>query len=254
MRETNHLFDLHGKTALVTGGSRGLGRQMVLAFAARGADVVVASRKLEACEEVAAETEDRFGVRALPVAVNVSEWDRCDELVARAYKHFGAIDVLVNNAGLSPIFDRLETLDEALYDKVFAVNLKGAFRLIAKIGPLMASGSGGSVINITSIAAIRPRPEFLPYAAAKAGLNTMTEGFARAFGPTVRVNAIQAGPFLTDISKAWDPDAFARRAKASMALERGGRPEEIVGAALYLASDASSFCTGAVLRLDGGEA
>lgn len=252
MSQPDRLFDLTGKTALVTGGSRGLGRQMALAFAERGANVVIASRKLEPCEAVVAEIEERSGSRALAVAANVSDWGQCDELVERAYDAFGAVDVLVNNAGLSPAFADLESLEEALYDKVFAVNLKGAFRLIAKIGPRMAAGSGGSVINITSIAAIRPGPEFLPYAAAKAGLNTMTEGFARAFGPGVRVNAIQAGPFLTDISKAWDLEAFAREAERTMALRRAGDPQEIVGAALYLASGASSFCTGAILRLDGG--
>jgi NAD(P)-dependent dehydrogenase (short-subunit alcohol dehydrogenase family) len=246
------LFDLTGKVALVTGGSRGLGREMVLAFAKRGADVVVASRKLEQCQAVAGEVEERFGRRALPVATNVSDWSQCDELVTAAYDAFGSVDVLVNNAGLSPLYPSLDEVSEALYDKVLAVNLKGPFRLTAAIGSRMAAGDGGSVINVSSIASIRPTPDVIPYAAAKAGLNAMTEGFAKAFGPTVRVNCIMAGPFLTDISKAWDLDAFAKNAEATMALGRGGRPDEVVGAALYFASAASSFCTGAILRLDGG--
>ncbi|MEU6265615.1 SDR family NAD(P)-dependent oxidoreductase [Saccharopolyspora shandongensis] len=249
---TDTTFDLTGKIALVTGGSRGMGRAMAHAFAAKGADVIIASRKLEACESTAREIEEEHGVRALPVACNVSHWDQCDALVERAYAEFGRVDVLVNNAGLSPLYPSLDQVSEALWDKVLAVNLKGPFRLTALIGTRMAEGDGGAIINISSIAAIRPAPIELPYAAAKAGLNTLTEGFARAFGPKVRVNAIQAGPFLTDISHAWDLDAFAERARTSIALGRGGEPDEVVGAALYFASAASSFCTGAILRLDGG--
>jgi NAD(P)-dependent dehydrogenase (short-subunit alcohol dehydrogenase family) len=116
----------------------------------------------------------------------------------------------------------------------------------------MMDGAGGSIINISSAAAARPRADVVPYAAAKAGLNALTVGLARAFGPTVRVNAIMAGTFLTDVSKAWDMDAFTARAQ-TFALQRGGQPEEIVGTALYLASSASSYTTGAVLTVDGGQ-
>jgi NAD(P)-dependent dehydrogenase (short-subunit alcohol dehydrogenase family) len=254
MAAADPLFDLTGKVALVTGGSRGLGREMVLAFAERGADVIVASRKLDACEAVAREVEERFGRRALAVAANVSDWSQCDALVEAAYGAFGRVDVLVNNAGLSPLYPSLSELEEALFDKVLAVNLKGPFRLTALVGKRMADGDGGSIINISSVGAIRPQPEYLPYAAAKAALNALTEGFAKALGPKVRVNCIMAGPFLTDISKAWDMEAFEARAQATIALQRGGEPNEVAGAALYLASAASSFCTGAVLRLDGGSA
>src|SRR3954447_5983291 len=254
MAPADPLFDLGGKVALVTGGSRGLGREMVLAFAERGADVIVASRKLDACEAVAREVEERFGRRALAVAANVSDWSQCDALVEAAYGAFGRVDVLVNNAGLSPLYPSLSELEEALFDKVLAVNLKGPFRLTALVGKRMADGDGGSIINISSVGAIRPQPEYLPYAAAKAALNALTEGFAKALGPKVRVNCIMAGPFLTDISKAWDMEAFEARAQATIALQRGGEPNEVAGAALYLASAASSFCTGAVLRLDGGSA
>jgi NAD(P)-dependent dehydrogenase (short-subunit alcohol dehydrogenase family) len=249
---TDPMFDLTGKVALVTGGSRGLGRAMAGAFAQRGADLIVASRKADACESAVREITGRFGVTALPVACNVSSWDDCDALIDRAYTRFGRVDVLVNNAGMSPLYPSLDQVSEALWDKVIAVNLKGPFRLTAVIGSRMAAGTGGSIINVSSVAAQQPSPRELPYAAAKAGLNTLTQGFARAFGPTVRVNAIQAGPFLTDISKAWDFDAFAERARTSIALGRGGEPHEVIGAAVYFASAASSFCTGAVLRLDGG--
>jgi NAD(P)-dependent dehydrogenase (short-subunit alcohol dehydrogenase family) len=248
---TEPLLDLTGKVCLVTGGSRGLGREMVFAFAAHGADVVIASRKLENCELVADGVRARFGRNALAVAANVSDWEQCDQLAATVYESFGRVDVLVNNAGLSPLYPSLETLEESLFDKVVAVNLKGPFRLTALIGARMAAGAGGSIINISSVASLRPDPAFLPYAAAKAGLNAITEGFARAYGPTVRVNAIVAGMFATDISNAWGPETFERVGR-TLALGRVGEPGEIVGAALYLASEASSYCTGAMLRLDGG--
>jgi NAD(P)-dependent dehydrogenase (short-subunit alcohol dehydrogenase family) len=242
---------LQDRVALVTGGSRGLGRAMVDAFAAHGADVVIASRKLDACEEAAGEVAQKHGRRALPVACNVSDWEQCDALVDAAYRKFGRVDVLVNNAGLSPLYPSLDQVSEALFDKVVAVNLKGPFRLASLIGTRMAQGEGGSIINISSMEAIRPAPEALPYAAAKAGLNALTEGMARAFGPSVRVNAIQCGPFLTDISTHWTPQAVQGLVERA-ALGRCGEPEEVVGAALFFATAASSYCTGAVLRLDGG--
>jgi NAD(P)-dependent dehydrogenase (short-subunit alcohol dehydrogenase family) len=241
---------LAGKVALVTGGSRGLGRQMVLAFADAGADVVVASRKFESCKEVAAEVEAK-GRRALPVACHVGHWDELDGLVEQAYDAFGHVDVLVNNAGMSPLYPDLPSVTEELWDKVLGVNLKGPFRLTALVGTRMTQGDGGSIINVSSSGSIRAAPHMLPYDAAKSGLNTLTEGFAKAFGPTVRVNCIMAGPFLTDISKAWDP-AVLERGMPYAALRRAGQPEEIVGAALFFATDASSFTTGAILRVDGG--
>jgi NAD(P)-dependent dehydrogenase (short-subunit alcohol dehydrogenase family) len=247
------LFDLTGKVAVVTGGSRGLGREMVLAFAAHGADVVIASRKLGPCEEVATEVA-ALGRGALAVACHVANWDDCDALVASTMQRFGRIDVLVNNAGMSPLYPSPDAVTEDLWDKVIGVNLKGPFRLSALAGARMVEGGGGSIINVSSIASIRPGADVIPYAAAKAGLNAMTEAFARAYGPTVRCNAIVAGPFLTDISKAWDLPAFEAQARRTMALQRGGQPSEVVGAALYFAGAASSFTTGALLRVDGGSA
>jgi NAD(P)-dependent dehydrogenase (short-subunit alcohol dehydrogenase family) len=243
--------ELKDKVALVTGGSRGMGREMVLAFAERGARVVVASRKLENCQAVAAEVRERFGVDALPVASNVSSWQQCDELVRTVYDEFGRVDVLVNNAGLSPHYPSLEEVSEELFDKVIGVNLRGPFRLTAVIGARMAAGDGGSIINIGSIEAIRPQGLALPYAAAKAGLHALTEGFAQAYGPKVRVNTIQAGPFLTDISTQW-PEGLREQMEARVALRRCAEAEEVVGAALFFATSASSYATGAVLRLDGG--
>lgn len=247
-------FDLSGKIAVITGGSRGLGFEMARAFAESGANVVVASRKAEACERAASEIQNATGQECLGVECHVGRWEDCDRLADMAYERFGRVDILVNNAGSSPLYESLDGISEALFDKVIAVNLRGPFRLGALIGSRIAKGGGGSIINVSSIAAVQPTPTELPYALAKAGLNALTVGLAQAYGPKVRVNGIMPGPFLTDISKAWDLDAFNTRAKESIPLQRGGEPHEIVGAALYLASDASSYTSGAIIKIDGGAA
>jgi NAD(P)-dependent dehydrogenase (short-subunit alcohol dehydrogenase family) len=242
------LFDLTGKVALVTGGSRGLGREMIIAFANAGADVVIASRKLDNCRALAEQIE-ATGRRALPVACHVGHWDECDALVERAYEHFGAVDILVNNAGMSPLAPSSAETSQELFDKVIGVNFKGPFRLSALIGQRMYDGGGGSIINISSSGALFPSPRFGPYAGAKAALNALTTVFALEFGPRVRVNTISAGPFLTDIADHW-PDKETR--DWGNAAGRAGLPGEIVTAALYLASPASSFTSGSLIRVDGG--
>jgi NAD(P)-dependent dehydrogenase (short-subunit alcohol dehydrogenase family) len=244
-------LDLTDKVALVTGGSRGLGREMVLAFAEAGADVVITSRNLESCEEVAALVQERTGRKALAYACHVGRWDELPGLVDAAYDAFGRVDVLVNNAGMSPLYDSVFDVSEKLFDAVVNLNLKGPFRLCGLVGERMVRDGGGSIINVSSTGSIRSRPSIIPYAAAKAGLNSITEGFALALGPTVRVNTLMAGPFLTDVSAAWDMPA-TEAAMQAHALQRAGRPEEIVGAALYLASGAASYTSGATLRVDGG--
>lgn len=244
----NDLFSLEGKVALVTGGSRGLGREIVLAFAKAGADVVITSRKVDACQELATEVE-ALGRRALPVGCHVGKWDEIDALIEQAYAEFGKIDILVNNAGMSPLAPSSEETSEELFDKVIGVNFKGPFRLGSVIGRRMADGDGGSIINVSSSGAFMPAPRFGPYSGAKAGLNALTSVFAREYGPTVRANTISAGPFLTDISKAWDERS---RNSTRSAIGHPGRPEEIVTTALYLASDASSYTTDSLIRVDGG--
>jgi NAD(P)-dependent dehydrogenase (short-subunit alcohol dehydrogenase family) len=243
-------FDLTGKVAIVTGGSRGLGRAMALGLAGAGADVVVASRKLDACRAVAQEIE-AMGRRALAWSTNVSNWDELEPLADAAYDTFGRVDVLVNNAGMSLLYGDVTEVTEAMWDKVVDLNLKGVFRLTALVGSRMMRDGSGSVINVSSVGSVRPTPEILPYAAAKAGVNSLTVGFARALGPSVRVNCIMAGPFLTDVTKAWSPETFEHGADRH-ALKRFGDPDEVVGTALYFASDASSFTTGQSLRVDGG--
>ena len=240
-------FDLTGKVAIVTGGSRGLGRTIALAFAGAGADLVITSRKLDVCKAVCEEIE-ALGRRALPYACHVGHWDDLEGLVAAAYSQFGKVDVLVNNAGKSPLYPSLLDVTEKLWDSVFAVNLKGPFRLSVLVADRMRQGAGGSIVNISAYGALRPMPYIAPYAAAKLALNNITVSLAREFGPKVRVNAIMPGAFQTDAARDWQPGEWERMAS----LGRIGRPEELVGAALYFASDASSFTSGATLRVDGG--
>jgi NAD(P)-dependent dehydrogenase (short-subunit alcohol dehydrogenase family) len=241
------LFDLRGKVALVTGGSRGLGLEMVRAFADKGADVVIASRKLYNCEAAAAEVR-AMGRRALPFAAHVGKWDQIDLLIEAAYAEFGRIDILVNNAGMSPPMPS-EHVTEALFDSVLNLNFKGPFRLASQIARRMRDGDGGVIINVSSTGALLPLPGVVVYSCSKAALNAMTVSFAHEFGPKVRVNTISAGPFLTDISKAWPQEKIDDPRNA---LKRVGRPEEIVTTALYLASPASAYTTAALIRVDGG--
>ncbi len=246
-------FDLTDKVIVVTGGSRGLGLAMSRAFAQAGARVVISSRKPEGCERAAQLIERETGRACLPIPCHVGDWDACDALVQAVYEQYGRIDVLVNNAGMSPLYESPSTVSRALFDKVIGVNLAGPFRLSAIVGEQMARGDGGAIINVSSIAAIAPSALELPYAAAKAGLNNLTQGLAHTLGPKVRCNCIMPGPFLTDISEAWTEEVKAALV-AQVPMGRAGQPEEIIGAALYLASDASRFTNGAIIKVDGGAA
>ncbi len=233
--------------ALVTGGSRGLGLEMVRAFADHGADVIIASRKLDACEAVAEEVRAK-GRRALAVSAHVGRWDQIDRLIATAYDAFGRVDILVNNAGMSPR-EPSHLVSEALFDSVMNLNFKGPFRLASQIGKRMSDGDGGVIINVSSSGALMPLPEVVIYSGAKAALNAMTVSLAHEYAPKVRVNTLSAGPFLTDIAKAWTPE---KRERSNNALGRPGRPEEVVTTALYLASPMSSYTTSALIKVDGG--
>lgn len=244
-------MDSKQRIAVVTGGNRGIGLAICRQLAQLGYQIVLTSRDevqgLGAQQRLVAEGAE-VGYHPLDVT-DAESVHRLAEVLQQAY---GRVDVLVNNAGMSPLYASLSDVTESLWDKVIGVNLKGPFRLSALVGERMARGAGGSIINVSSVASIRPTPIETPYAAAKAGLNAITVACAHAFGPTVRVNCIMAGPFLTDISKAWPPEGLAHFERVA-ALGRAGHPDEIVGAALYFASDASSFTTGAILRVDGGQ-
>jgi NAD(P)-dependent dehydrogenase (short-subunit alcohol dehydrogenase family) len=244
------LHDLTGKAAVVTGGSRGIGRAIVQILAEAGADVVIASRKLDACEQAAAQVRASTGSKAVPVACHVGRWQDCDRLIAEALARLGGLDVLVNNAGMSPLYESLDAVTEDLFDKTLAVNLKGPFRLAVLAATHMAARDGGSIINIGTTGSLTASTRELPYACAKAGLNALTVGLADAYAPKVRVNAILPGPFRTDISKAWAPPEGAE--VPFVPLGRMGEPAEVAPLALHLASAASSFTTGAVIRVDGG--
>ncbi len=244
-------LDATGKVVVVTGGSKGLGREMALGFAEAGADVVVASRKLGPCEEVADEVR-ALGRRALAVSCHVGDWDQCGALVDATVAEFGRIDVLVNNAGIAPVPPSLLDVTPELFDKTIAVNLKGPLRLTALAAEHMPAG--GAVINVSSKASLHPSSFTVVYAAAKAGLNALTRASAEEYGPRgIRVNAIVCGTFHTDSLHASLPtdDAQAQMA-TGIALGRIARADEIVGTALYLASDASSYLTGELILLDGG--
>jgi NAD(P)-dependent dehydrogenase (short-subunit alcohol dehydrogenase family) len=245
------LFDLTGKVAVVTGGSRGIGRAVVEGFAAAGADVVIASRKLDACETAAREVEAATGRRAVPVACHVGNWDDCDRLADAVYDHFGRCDILVNNAGMSPLYDDLRSITPEYYDKVHAVNARGPFRLSVLVGSRMAEADGGSIINVTTAGTLRPSTGEVPYTMAKAGLNALTLALAGAWSPKVRVNLVIPGAFETDITKAWDPQV-KKWAGESNPMQRIGRPGDMVGVCVFLASDAASYVNGAQVLVDGG--
>jgi NAD(P)-dependent dehydrogenase (short-subunit alcohol dehydrogenase family) len=240
-----------GKVVVVTGASKGLGRAMALGFAEAGADVVVSSRKLDACEVVAKEIR-ALGQRSLAVACHVADWTQCQILIDEAVGAFGRIDVLVNNAGIAPVPPSLAGVTSDLFDKTIGVNLKGPLRLSALAAEHMPAG--GAIINISSKASTHPSPFTVVYAAAKAGLNALTVASAQEYGPRgIRVNCIICGTFDTDSLRSSLPNEEAAVAAASrVSVGRIAHADEIVGAALFLASDASSYVNGETIVLDGG--
>jgi NAD(P)-dependent dehydrogenase (short-subunit alcohol dehydrogenase family) len=244
-------FDLSGRVAVVTGGSRGIGRAVAEGLAAAGAHVVIASRKADAGERAAAEIAAATGREALAVPTHVGDWDACDALVERTYERFGRCDVLVNNAGMSPLYGDLAEVTEAYYEKVHAVNCRGPFRLSVGFGERMAVGDGGSIICVSTAGSLRPQPFDLPYSMAKAGLNALTLGLAGVWAPQVRANVVLPGAFDTDITDAWTPEMKAQAAAVNP-MGRIGAPDDLVGVCLFLASDASSYVNGAQILVDGG--
>ncbi|MDA4106786.1 SDR family NAD(P)-dependent oxidoreductase [Mycolicibacterium holsaticum] len=245
------LLDLTGKVVVITGGSTGIGRAVAQGFAEAGAEVVIASRKLENCRLTAKEIEASTNRRALPFACHVGRWEDADALFETVYETFGRCDVLVNNAGMSPVYDNLTTVTQELYDKVQAVNARGPFRLSALFGTRMAEADGGSIINVTSAGTLRPDAADLPYAMAKAGLNALTLALAGAWAPKVRANLVMPGAFDTDMSKAWGAEGQAAAA-AINPMKRIGVPQDLVGLCVFLASDAAGYINGAQVLVDGG--
>ena len=250
--DTPFKIDLSGKTAIVTGGSRGLGLAIAQGLSRAGAAVAIASRKKDACEAVAEKLVAEGG-QASAHAFDAGSWEDCDRLHAEVMDRWGGAQILVNNAGKSPVAPSSLETSQKLFDMVLAVNLRAPFRLSALFGEEMRKSGGGVIVNISSSGSLRPDPSFAPYAAAKLGLDLFTKTFAQEFGPEVRVNTVMPGPFHTSATSAWSrSEAFAQVARRSFPLGRAGEPDEIVGAVLYLVSDMASFTTGACLAVDGG--
>jgi NAD(P)-dependent dehydrogenase (short-subunit alcohol dehydrogenase family) len=245
------LFDLDGKVALVTGGGRGIGRGIAAGLAAAGADVVIASRKMDNLEAASDEIAGVTGRRVVPVACHVGRWADCDRLVDEVYRAFGRCDILVNNAGMSPAYDGLVAVTEDLYDKVHAVNARGPFRLSVLLGERMAAGAGGSIINISSVGSLRPSAIDLPYAMAKAALNALTLALAGEWAPKVRANLVLPSATETDMNSMWSAETKHRIAESNP-MKRLGQPEDVAGVCVFLASDAARYVNGAQLAVDGG--
>jgi len=247
-------FSLDGKVAVVIGASRGIGRAIALRFARAGARVVVSSRKLEGVQAVADEIRAAGG-EALALQVHVGLSDDVATLVAQTVETFGRVDVLVNNAATNPHFGPLLTADEGQVDKILDVNLKGVFRGCKAVAPQMEKQGGGKIINIASIAGLRPGPGMGLYGISKAGVIMLTQVLAVELGPAnIQVNAIAPGVIKTRFSKVlWQTPEIAEPVLRDLPAGRFGEPEEVAGLALYLASPASDYVTGAVFVMDGGQ-
>jgi NAD(P)-dependent dehydrogenase (short-subunit alcohol dehydrogenase family) len=243
--------ELAGKVALVTGATRGLGRAIAHGLACAGATVVVSSRKEDACVAVAAELAAETGATVRPLRLHVGDWDAIEPAVDSIIGELGRLDVVVNNAGIAPLSPTLLDVSQALFDKTMEVNLKGPFRLMAVAGARMVTAGGGSIINISSIGAERPSPQEAMYAASKNGLNALTRAFAQEYAPTVRVNCVMPGAFATDMASGWDEE-FVAKVVDRLPAGRLGRPEEIAGLVVHLASDRAAYTTGALIPVDGG--
>ena len=252
-----NLFSLKGKVAIITGASRGIGRAIALAYAEAGAEVVVSSRNKRPPElEKVAEEIGARGKKALAVPAHVGKKEDVQMLVQKTLEHFGRIDILMNNAGANPVLSPLADLREEALDKVLEVNLKGALLMSQAVAGQMIQQGGGRIINMSSISGLRARADGTgAYCISKAALNMMTQVMARELAPhNILVNAIAPGSIKTEFSRVnWtDPERKAQRVR-EIELRRFGEPEEVVGIALFLASEAGSFVTGEIIRVDGGQ-
>ena len=245
-------FSLSGKVALVTGGSRGIGKAIAVGLAKFGADVAVTSRKLPDLEEVAKEIKG-LGRRSMAVATHVGRMDELNNLVTKVKDELGRIDILVNNAGTNPTMDPAINIEERAWDSIMNLNLKGLFFLSQSVARLMKEQGGGKIINVASVAGITP--DILPvYSISKAGVIMATKVMAQQWAQyKIRVNAIAPGLVKTRFSEAlWSNPDIAQAVMTRTPLQRVAEPDEMVGAVIFLASDASSYVTGHVLVVDGG--
>jgi len=241
---------LDGRVAIVTGGSRGIGRAIAEVFSREGARVVICGRKQETLDQVSRE----IGPSVKPIACHVGRADQIEKLVASTFSEFGAIDILVNNAGTNVSFGPCLEIDEGQFDKMIDVNLKSAFRLIKAVAPGMCVRGKGSIINIASIAGLRPQLHSLLYSMTKAALIMMTQSYALELGSKgIRVNAIAPGLIQTVLSEHyWKDEAALERLISRQPIQRIGKPEDVAEIALLLASDKGSYITGQTFAVDGG--
>lgn len=246
------MFDFTDKVVLVTGGSRGLGRAMCLGFADQGAKVVVASRKLENCEALAQEIRDGGG-DALAVGAHTGSTEDLDALIETVMSHYGRVDILINNAGINPGMGPLSDLDPAVFDKMYAVNVKGPWYLASRLAPKMAATGGGAIINVISVGGLRPAAYMGFYASTKAALEALTKTMAQEWAPmNIRVNALAPGSYhsdLTDKSLEMLPEMEQGMIDAAL-IKRIADSEEILNPVFYLAAE--SYTTGITLVADGG--
>lgn len=247
------LFRLDGKVALVTGASKGIGQAIARGLAEFGAQVVVNSRKPDAVEATAAAMR-ADGLTATALAGNVGNLDEARTLVDQTVAAYGRLDILVNNAAVNPVFGPIQGTDERAFDKIMAVNLKGPFELAKQAYSVMQKQGGGSIINVSSIGGLTPEPMLGIYSVSKAGLISLTKAMAQDWGRDgIRVNAICPGLIQTKFSAAlWQTDAVRDHFVQQTPLQRIGQPQDIVGLAVFLASEAAAYCTGAVFLVDGG--
>jgi NAD(P)-dependent dehydrogenase (short-subunit alcohol dehydrogenase family) len=249
-------FSLAGKVALITGGSKGIGEAIAVAFAEHGADVALASRKMPDLENVAARVR-ALGRKAFPVAVHMGRMDQVEKLAQAVHQEFGKIDILVNNAATSPAFTTILDAEEKLWDSIMNLNLKGLYFLTQAVARMMKNSGGGSVINISSIDAYRPQHQVGIYSISKAAVNMATQSAALELAEyAIRVNGIAPGATRTKIFEALfvgkDVEQEIKKLGEKFPLGRIAETDDIVGAALFFASDASRFITGQTMVVDGG--
>ncbi len=248
------LLDLTGKVAIVTGASRGIGSAIASAFAAAGARLVLASRKLEGVEAVADLIRGTCGSEVIAVAAHTGRAGEVEALVERTREAFGGVDILVNNAATSVHFGPLLEASEAQWDKTYEVNVKGYLHTIRACVPLMRERGGGRIINVASVAGMVPHSGLGVYGVTKAAVIMLTKTLAAELAPDIRVNAIAPGLIETKFSEVlWSTPERQEKALRAIPLRRIGQTDDLVGAALYLASDASGYVTGSVMVVDGGQ-
>ena len=251
--DVSKLFRLDGKVAVVTGASKGIGEAIAHALAAQGAQVVVSSRKQAAVDEVA-EAIQKAGGEAIGVAAHMGETEQVQTLVDATLRTYGGVDIIVNNAAANPVYGPVQNTGAGAFDKIMDVNLKGPLELCKRALPSMRERGGASVINISSIGGLKPEPGIGVYSASKAALISLTQAMAQDWGAMgIRANAICPGLIKTKFSEAmWGNEALTERFINQLPIKRLGEPEDLVGTAVFLASDASAYCTGGVYMVDGG--